>query len=204
MVIIVVAVEEVSMLTVSRPAAVAAGAVLAAQAITAVPAAAAPVGCGFGRGGPFDSTICWLDMSGFDQRRAEGGGGQPMTVRITSTYSISFVVKVRPGPNGVRRLEPTAFPTYTGTPVGNAYYVGAPGRPALYQQVGTAYGDQGTVVLDDIKVTGPAGQPLDGYGFVAADAETTNRDEALVFSSDKPLKGGSSSRRATPSPARPS
>ncbi|MFI6317805.1 CshA/CshB family fibrillar adhesin-related protein [Nonomuraea sp. NPDC050556] len=150
--------------------------------------AAEPTGCGFGQGGQNAATICWLDMAQFDQALAATPAGQPITIRLSPLYQISFVIRVVPGAGGVRTMTPVRFPTYSGTPIGNSVYLNTPGKPALYQEIGAAGGDQGTVVLEDITVTADAGDAIDGYGFVMADAETTNRDEALVFSSDQALK----------------
>ncbi|MEV0585556.1 CshA/CshB family fibrillar adhesin-related protein [Nonomuraea sp. NPDC050310] len=166
-------------------------AVLGQTLVLTAPSEAAtgqPQGCGFGTAGPSASTICWLDMSGLDQALARTPAGQPMTVRLTDAYSISFRVRISPGADGSRDLSAVPFPTYAETPIGNTAYVGTPGSPALYQELGAAGGDQGTVSLKDIVVTGPDGAPLDGYGLVVADAETTHRDEALEFFSDKPLQ----------------
>jgi hypothetical protein len=166
-------------------------AVLVAGALFGSPAAAQTDGCGYGTGGDLASTICWIDMTGFDQDIAMTPAGQPMSIQLTPDYSMSFTFKVTPGANGYRVLEPTAFPTYAKAPIGNTVYLDTPGKPALYQQVdaGTgASGDLGTLTIEDLVVTGPSGAPVNGYGIVMADAETTNRQEGLTFSSDQPIE----------------
>ncbi|MDN3239021.1 CshA/CshB family fibrillar adhesin-related protein [Glycomyces tritici] len=168
-----------------------AAAVVAAGALVGAPAAAQTTGCGYGTDGEFANTICWIDMSGFDQAQAMEAAGQPMSIELTPDYTMTFTFKVAPGADGYRVLKPTAFPTYGKAPIGNTVYRDTPGKPALYQQVnaGTgAAGDLGTLTIDDLVVTGPDGAAVDGYGIVMADAETTNRQEGLTFSSDKPIE----------------
>ncbi|WP_205326616.1 CshA/CshB family fibrillar adhesin-related protein [Glycomyces sp. YM15] len=166
-------------------------AVLVAGALFGSPAAAQTSGCGYGTGGDLASTICWIDMSDFDQTTAMSPAGQSMSIELTPDYSMSFTFKVTPGADGYRVLQATAFPTYAKAPIGNTAYIGTPGKPALYQQVdaGTgASGDLGTLTVEDLVVTGPSGAPVNGYGIVMADAETTNRQEGLTFSSDQPIE----------------
>lgn len=166
-------------------------AVVATGILTAAPAQAQPSGCGYGTGGEFASTICWIDMTGFDQALAMEAAGQPMTIELTPDYSMSFTFKFTPGADGYRVIEEVAFPTYGLAPIGNSAYVGTPGKPALYQQVdgGTgASGDLGTLTIEGLVVSGPSGQAVDGYGIVMADAESTNREEGLTFSSDQPIE----------------
>lgn len=166
-------------------------AVVAAGGLVGAPAAAQTTGCGYGTDGEFANTICWIDMSGFDQTTAMSAAGQPMSIELTSDYTMTFTFKVAPGANGYRVLKPTAFPTYAKAPIGNTVYKDTPGKPALYQQVdaGTgASGDLGTLTIENLVVTSPDGAAVDGYGIVMADAETTNRSEGLTFSSDKPIE----------------
>lgn len=168
-----------------------AASVIAAGALLGTPAAAQTTGCGYGTGGEFANTICWIDMSGFDQTTAMSAAGQPMSIELTPDYTMTFTFKVAPGAGGYRVLNETAFPTYNKAPIGNTAYTGTPGKPALYQQVdgGTgASGDLGTLTIENLVVTGPDGTAVDGYGIVMADAETTNRQEGLTFTSDQPIE----------------
>ncbi|MDA1365987.1 CshA/CshB family fibrillar adhesin-related protein [Glycomyces algeriensis] len=168
-----------------------AAAVVAAGALVGTPASAQTTGCGYGSGGEFAGTICWIDMSGFDQALAMEADGQPMSIELTPDYTMTFTFRVAPGTNGFRVLNETAFPTYNKAPIGSTVYRDTPGKPALYQGVdggSGASGDLGTLTIDDLVVTGPDGTAVDGYGIVMADAETTNRGEGLTFSSDKPIE----------------
>ncbi|WP_408612314.1 CshA/CshB family fibrillar adhesin-related protein [Glycomyces dulcitolivorans] len=163
----------------------------AATVLAASPAQAQVSGCSYGSGGEYDSTICWIDMSGFDQTQAMSAAGQPMSIELTDDYSMSFTFKFTAGDDGYRILKPVAFPTYRLAPIGNTAYTGTTGQPALYQQVnaGTgAAGDLGTLAIDDLVVTGPSGTAVSGFGVVMADAESTNRQEGLTFASDKPIE----------------
>lgn len=169
----------------------AAAVIAAAGTLIGSPAQAQTDGCGYGSGGEFDTTICWIDMSDFDQAVATSPAGQPMSIELTPDYTMSFTFRFTPGADGFRVLEGTAFPTYDLAPIGNTAYTGTPGMPALYQQVdaGTGFsGDLGTLTIEDLTVNGPSGEVVDGYGIVMADAESTNREEGLTFSSDQPIE----------------
>lgn len=172
-----------------------AGAAAAASAAMAflappAPAAAQETGCSYGSGGDNASTICWIDMGGFDMATAMSAAGQPMTIELNADYTMSFTFKYTAGANGYRVIKAVPFPTYSKAPIGNTAYTGTSGSPALYQQVdaGTgASGDLGTLTIEDLVVTGPSGRALGGYGIVMADAETTNRGEGLTFASDETI-----------------
>jgi len=153
-----------------------------------MPEPRAAADCGFGTGGTDATTICWLDMSTFDPTLAQTAAGQPMTVAVTPSYSVSFTVHLAPGPGGLRPVTVEAFPTWSGTPIGNTVYVDTPGKPALYQELGRETGSDGIITLDGITVTGPGGGHLTGYGFVTTDAESTNAGEELTFRSNVPVK----------------
>jgi hypothetical protein len=155
---------------------------------TSAPARAASASCGFGSGGPDATTICWLDMSAFNAAAAQTAAGQQMTISVTPSYTVSFTVHLAAGDTGLRNINAVAFPTWSGTPIGNAVYTGTPGKPALYQSGTGKAGGQGTITLSGIAVNGPGGGALGGYGFVTADAESTNAGEGLSFGSDQPIR----------------
>ena len=127
-------------------------------------------------------------MSTFDFAIAQTPAGQPMTISVTPSYTVSFTVHLAAGADGLRDIKATAFPTWSGTPIGNAVYTDTPGKPALYQGSTGNSGAQGTITLSGIEVDGPGGGALDGYGFVAADAESTNTGEGVIFRSDQPIR----------------
>ena len=152
----------------------------------AAPAAAAgPSGCAYGTGGSQAGAICWLDMSGYDETQAASAGGQQLGVSLPGGYHVSFTVHT--GSNGTlpyRSLKATSFPTWSGAYLGNRVYTNAAGKPALY---GTANGGGTLMTLDDIKVTNSADQPVSSYGFIVADAESSDAQESITFQSDKSL-----------------
>jgi hypothetical protein len=140
-------------------------------------AAEEPVGCGYGTGGPYADTLCWIDMSGY------GGGTQEMSVSLPGGYTVSFTVST----SGTRSIVPVAFPAWDfGAAIGKYIYLDTPGQPALYQTVGAGAGST-TIELSDIVVTDAADAPVHGWRIVGADAEATADSESITFSSDGPL-----------------
>ena len=92
-------------------------------------------------------------------------------------------------------MNAVAFPTWGGAYVGNDAYLSTPGKPALYQ---TLSGGGDIITLSSISVTDSSGAPVSGYGFVEADAESTDARESLTLSSDVPLRQLSTSTSRYP------
>ncbi|MCZ4644951.1 isopeptide-forming domain-containing fimbrial protein, partial [Rhodococcus erythropolis] len=166
-----------------------------------------PTGCAFSapNTGNLSQNICWIDMSTFNQAAATSAAGQPMTVKLTDIYSISFNAKLvnsidgsttKPH-TGVTARPLPAEPKYSA--LGTVAYTGVPNtvKPALYQTVPDMNGSTrvqsgGTVKLDNIVMNGPNGA-VNNYGLVVADAESTdpvaaNNKEFLSFQSDKSFR----------------
>lgn len=184
------------------------GALVAAGALISIPAAAqaadAAPGCGYGQGGPRADQICWIDMSSLDRTQAESPAGQPMSIELPGGIDLSFTLRLEKGSDSPagdtapRPVAAAAFPTWEGTPIGNAIYTNTPGKPALWttrdaRADGKPWnGYTVTAVLSDITVA-KNGQAFDQYSFLVADAESTDGlfgdtdPEALRFTSDKPL-----------------
>jgi uncharacterized repeat protein (TIGR01451 family) len=160
-----------------------------AVAITVAPAsasAATAVQCGYGTGGTQASTLCWLDMSAYSFAQSSSAAGQPMTVSLPGGYTISFTVTTRAtGGRPFSSLNPVPFPTWPGAYIGNHAYTATPGKPALYQTTNSG-GD--LITLTNIAVTDSTGAPINGYGFVVADAESTDTSESTTYGSNVPLK----------------
>jgi hypothetical protein len=143
---------------------------------------ATPQGCGYGTGGPNDSTLCWIDMTSYVDATARSDDGQRMTVSLPGGYTISFTVKSRG-----RGVTSTAFPNNgNASYIGNLAYVNTPGRPALYTNSGSQ-NTTTTLTLEDIEVLDAARRPVTGYAFVGADAENTGSGERITWTSDEPL-----------------
>ncbi|WP_141488083.1 isopeptide-forming domain-containing fimbrial protein [Rhodococcus sp. WS1] len=163
-----------------------------------------PTGCAFSapNTGNLSQNICWIDMSTFNQAAATSAAGQPMTVKLTDIYSISFNAKLVNSIDGSTTKPHTGvaaypLPALQGlSALGDVAYSGLPSavKPALYQTVPTMSGGNrvqsgGTVKLDNIVMNGPNGA-VNNYGLVVADAESTdpvaaNNKEFLSFQSDK-------------------
>ncbi|WP_228401540.1 isopeptide-forming domain-containing fimbrial protein [Rhodococcus sp. C1] len=166
-----------------------------------------PTGCAFSapNTGNLSQNICWIDMSTFNQAAATSAAGQPMTVKLTDIYSISFNAKL------VNSIDGSTTKPHTGvtarplpaeakfSSLGTVAYTGVPNtvKPALYQTVPDMNGSTrvqsgGTVKLDNIVMNGPNGA-VNNYGLVVADAESTdpvaaNNKEFLSFQSDKSFR----------------
>jgi uncharacterized repeat protein (TIGR01451 family) len=160
-----------------------------AVVITAAPesaSAATTAQCGYGTGGTQAATLCWLDMSVYNFAQSSSVAGQPMTVSLPGGYTIGFTVTTRPiTGRPFNPLNPVPFPTWAGAYNGNHAYIATPGKPALYQ---TVNGSGDVMTLTNISVTDSTGVPVSGYGFVVADAESTDAPESTTYSSDVPLK----------------
>jgi uncharacterized repeat protein (TIGR01451 family) len=161
-----------------------------AAGAAAAPASAA---CGYGSGGTMASTLCWIDMAGYNQAQARSVAGQPMTIDLPGGYTISFVLRDTPPeqPGVAHRTSLVGrIPTWSGAYLGNSAYRGTPGSPALITN-NSPPNPAGTggarFTLDNIVVRDSAGAVVTGYGFVVADAEATGPLESMWFSSDRPL-----------------
>ena len=149
--------------------------------------AAEPVGCGYGSGGPNAGTLCWLDMSTYQDALARSANGQRMTIGLPGGYTASFAVTARAvAGRTFAPVEHRSGPLETRFAFGQTAYVGVSGQPILYSI--DAGNDNGvTLALDDIEVTDSSGAPVTGYSFVIADAENNIADENFTWKSDKPL-----------------
>ena len=141
-----------------------------------------PVGCGYGTGGPFADTLCWIDMSAYNDGLARGAG-QPMSVNLPGGYTVAFTVHT----SGTRGVVSSIFPTWDyGAAVGKYIYLGTPGQPALYQSTGFG-AETTTITLSDIAVTDASATPVHGWRMVGVDAEATANSESITFSSNGPV-----------------
>jgi uncharacterized repeat protein (TIGR01451 family)/LPXTG-motif cell wall-anchored protein len=153
---------------------------------TASAAPGDPVGCGYGTGGANASTICWLDMTNYDDTQARTEAGQDMTATLPGGYKISYTIKARPvGTQPFRAIVARATPIEPRFAFGVAGYKGIPGKPSLYSQPGGTTLD---VDLSNIKVTDPGGVALHSFSFVAADTEDNVGGESFRWTADKPLE----------------
>ncbi|MCU1482716.1 MAG: hypothetical protein JWQ19_3502 [Subtercola sp.] len=153
-------------------------------AASAAEPATGPVGCGYGSGGPYADTLCWIDMASYNDATARSTAGQPFSITLPGGYTTTFTAHT----SGTNPVRASGFPTWGGAAIGNSIYLGTPGQPALYQDA--VFGPYGvsTITLDDITVTDSSGSAVQGWQFVGADAESTFGNESITFTSDSGVK----------------
>lgn len=139
--------------------------------------------------------VCWLDMSKFDSNTAKTKAGQKMTVNLGGGLTMSFTAYY----SGKRTVVASGVPTWD-----NRKYPGEAGhhaifgvegysdfptgsKPALYQRDGNQ--DDSKIQLSDITIT-KNGQNVSNlqYSFVMADAESTNKNERMVYTSSSAIR----------------
>jgi uncharacterized repeat protein (TIGR01451 family) len=168
-----------------------AGLVLGAlMAIAPAASAQATPDCGYGTDGPSASSLCWFDMTDYDDALARSVAGQPMSIDLPGGYTASFTLTSRPvtGVPNHQAIEDRTTPLENrfafGSTGADGGYRSVPGRPALY-----SFGGAGGVALtlSNIAVVDSAGQPVTGYRFAIADAENNIGGEDFTWTSDQPL-----------------
>jgi prepilin-type N-terminal cleavage/methylation domain-containing protein len=144
--------------------------------------------CGFATldTGTYASSLCFVDFTKYNAAQAAAPGCQQITAGITNTpFTMSFCLSVSGGP-----VAPASIPTYTNPPTSeaflgnNGFYTGIPGNPAFYQ---TVQHSTSTVTLTNIKVLDANGNPATGWGIVTGDAESTDKNESMTWTSDQVL-----------------
>lgn len=138
--------------------------------------------------------VCWLDMSKFDSNAAKKDAGQKMTVNLGGGLTMSFTARYF----GNRTVVASGVPTwdertYQGE-AGHHAIFGVEGysdfpagsKPALYQNDG--YQNDSRIQLSKITIA-KDGQNVTNlqYSFVMADAESTNKDEQMVYASSSAI-----------------
>jgi hypothetical protein len=149
----------------------------------------APTGtsCGFATAGTgtYASTLCFVDFNSYSPSAAKAPGCEPMSATITTTgYILTFCLQVTGGP-----VQAAATPTYSDAFLGNTlngtpFYTNIPGHPALYQ---SQQGTTTTVNITNIQVADVNGKQATGWEFVSGDAETTDTNESLTWTSNQVL-----------------
>jgi uncharacterized repeat protein (TIGR01451 family)/LPXTG-motif cell wall-anchored protein len=129
--------------------------------------------------GTYASSLCWLDLSGYNAGQATSTAGQSMKLGLPGGYSLAFTLNVSGS-----AAHPVAYPTYSGSFLGNnGNYTGVTGEPALYQSSAGST----TAALNNIAVTDANGNAVTGFGLVGADAETTDSGESITWTASSPL-----------------
>ena len=139
--------------------------------------------------------VCWLDMSKFNSETAKTNAGQKMTVNLGGGLTMSFTAYY----SGNRTVVASGVPTWDNRAAhpgeaGHHAIFGVEGysdfptesKPALYQNDG--YQNDSKIQLSDITIT-KNGQSVANlqYSFVMADAESTNTDEKMVYTSSSEI-----------------
>lgn len=140
--------------------------------------------------------VCWLDMSKFNSTTAKTSAGQKMTVNLGGGLTMSFIAYY----SGKRTVVASGVPTWDNRAAhpgeaGHHAIFGVEGysnfptgsKPALYQNDG--YQNDSKIQLSDITIT-KSGQNVANlqYSFVMADAESTNKNEQMVYTSSSAIK----------------
>lgn len=125
-------------------------------------------------------TYCWLDFSSYVDATARSAAGQNFSITLTDGATLTFNLKATS--TAATAVTAVASPSWSGAAVGNSAFLGIPGKPVLYTSV-----DSSTVVvtMSGITITPPAGvAAATAYAVVAADAESTNNNESLSFTTN--------------------
>lgn len=139
--------------------------------------------------------VCWLDMSKFNSETAKKSDGQKMTVNLGGGLTMSFTAHYSGNRTVVASTVPTwderaSYPNEAGHHAifGVEGYADFPSgsKPALYQNDGKR--NDSEIQLSDITIT-KNGQNVANlqYSFVMADAESTNTDEKMVYTSSSEI-----------------
>lgn len=139
--------------------------------------------------------VCWLDMSKFNSETAKKSDGQKMTVNLGGGLTMSFTAHYSGNRTVVASTVPTwderaSYPNEAGHHAifGVEGYADFPSgsKPALYQNDGKR--NDSKIQLSDITIT-KNGQNVANlqYSFVMADAESTNKDEQMVYASSSAI-----------------
>jgi uncharacterized repeat protein (TIGR01451 family) len=145
-----------------------------AQANTCAPATS-------GGSAPSDyQDYCWLDFSGYSDALAQAGG-QPFNFTLPDGSTLTLTLHVSTN-STTPALTAHVVPSWSGSAIGHSAFLGIPGLPVLYE---AANGSTVQLVIGNITVTPPAGSgSTSSYALIAADGESTNQGERLVFTTN--------------------
>ena len=133
------------------------------------------------------NNVCWLDMTNFTAAKDQT---QPMSVKLSDSLTMKFNITY----TGGRTLRSAAVPTWDKAAFGHYGYTSFPEgtKPALYQPIGQQIGSANTtstVELTDIKIVNADDSEITGnYSFMMADAESTNNNESISFTSSNEIE----------------
>ncbi|MFD6056374.1 CshA/CshB family fibrillar adhesin-related protein, partial [Agromyces sp. NPDC060279] len=143
--------------------------------------AATSATCGFADAGTgkYAQALCWFDFAGYNAAEATSAAGQQMEVTLPGGSRMTFTLKASGG-----GVTGSVIPTWGGAYLGNREYRGIPGRPALYQATSGTTTD---LTLSDIRMFSPQGVEMQSFSLVGAEAESTDGNESLRWTSNNPI-----------------
>lgn len=109
------------------------------------------------------------------------GGGQPFSITLSDGSIFQFTLSgvATPGTAGLSAIAP---PSWSGAAVGNTAFLGIPNRPILYANTNAS---TVTLTLSSIQILPPPGGATTGqFKVVVADAESTNQNESLTYTTN--------------------
>ncbi|MEO0500080.1 MAG: CshA/CshB family fibrillar adhesin-related protein [Pseudomonadota bacterium] len=125
-------------------------------------------------------TYCWLDFASYNDAQARSAAGQDFAFSLTDGSTLNL--NVRATSTAATAADDRTAPSWSGAAVGNTAFLGIPGRPILYM---LNSGSTVTMTFRNISVTPPPGvAAVTSYAFVVADAESTDNQEYLEFTTD--------------------
>ena len=134
--------------------------------------------------GAYASSICWFDLSGYNATTAASTNGQTMRQTLPGDYTLTYTIKVGSADAAAAAKK---FPTWTGSYLGNpdsgvGGYQGILGMPAIYQSAGGTT----TLALSGIALTNSSRTKVSGFALVGADAESTDDNEWISWTTSAP------------------
>jgi prepilin-type N-terminal cleavage/methylation domain-containing protein len=157
-----------------------------------------------GSTGPFAGSLCLIDFSGLlpNQFAVAESPGQCfiMSVAVGTSDILHFCLGVTTN-NSNEGVVATGLPSDTFAGLGQTVYPGLPNDPALYMNPYISEATTMTITLSAFSmVNAKTGQPVTGWDFVSADAETTNSGETTSWTSNVPLTILNDAEAGAPNP----
>jgi len=141
--------------------------------------------------GPRGGQLCLIDFSGLTQNDiavAEASGQcYNMSVAVGVSDILHFCLSISSN-NPNEGVVATALPSDTNAGLGKTVYSGVGGEPALYMNPYIGESTTLTMSLSGFSlVDASTGKTVSGWTFMSADAETTNSQESITWTSNVPI-----------------
>lgn len=158
------------------------GVFLAFSVLSSAPASAATCATATMQGAAPVSwqTYCWFDFSTYNDATARSASGQNFSFSLSDGSTLTFNLKA--AATATPAAAAIAAPSWSGAAVGNSSFLGIPGKPVLYT---SNSGSTVTFTFSAINIVPPPGvATVTNYAFVTADAESTDNNEFLNFTTN--------------------